>query len=1052
MHRGLQRQLKRTLGLADEAALAELLEKARTASAQPGLDPSVAALLENFGTFLERVDATYDQSDRDLDLRTRSLELSSAELNAVNSRLREDIDARSRAIESLRETVSELLGEDQVGGSGASNELESLSRIVANLVQEREKQRVQLNNLKFSLDEHAIVSITNTAGDIIYANDRFCEISGYAREELLGRNHRILKSGKHPDAFYANLWESITAGVVWHGEVCNRKKNGEEYWVAATIVPFLDEFGLPFEYIAIRTDITARKLAESQLADQLHFSRQLMDAIPIPIYYKDSTGKYLGTNRSFIDTFALPGTESLVGKTVFDLLIPEMAQFQHDKDQVLFRTATTQNYEVKAMRVGGTERAYLYHKASLTRPDGTVWGLIGAITDLTERYRWEEGLIQARDAAEAANQAKSDFLANMSHEIRTPMNGIIGMTDLALDTPLDAEQREYLQIVKSSSESLLTVINDILDFSKIEAGKLLIESISFDLRRTVSETLKTLTLRAHQKGLEIVCDIGADVPVRVVGDPGRLRQILLNLVGNSIKFTERGEVVVEVRVNAPAEDGAAVSAVAGMAEVAIAVRDSGIGIPKEKQAHVFDAFAQEDSSTTRKYGGTGLGLTISNRLVGLMGGVMTLESEVGVGSTFTFTLTLGVDTTEPAPVASAAALAGRRVLVVDDNAVNREVYTRQLGRQGLLVEAVDSGKAALAFLSARATPDVVLLDVHMPDMDGFAVAEWIKAQPQLARLPILVLSSGAQRGDAQRCRELGVNGYFSKPVAEDELLAALCRVFGESNEPGAGGQPLVTRHALREGNTRLRVLLVEDNPINQQLAIRLLEKWGHRVTLAQNGQEALDISEAGGFDVALMDMQMPVMGGIEATQRLRARETGLGRMRLPIIAMTANAMQGDREACLAAGMDDYIAKPIKSADLAAKLTAITPQGGAGPDPGLDLVPEPALPSPGADFNYAGALAAMDAEIIEIIAPAFLELHAKELDDLRAAIALGDAAAAGRHAHSLKGTLAAFGAQPAERRAAEMEIFAKAGDLAGMQGLMDDLVTETARLVEVLRKG
>ena len=765
MHRGLHRQLKRTLGLADEEALASLLAKAGAAAGQPGVDPAVAGLLANFGALLERIDATYDQSDRDLELRTRSLELSSAELSGANERLREDIAVRSRAIQSLRETVSELLGEEPLGGVGASNELESLSRIVANLVQEREKQRIQLDNLKHALDEHAIVSITNTAGDITSANDRFCQISGYAREDLIGRNHRILKSGRHGPEVFEHLWESIVAGEVWHGEICNRKKNGDEYWVSATIVPFLDEFGLPFEYIAIRTDITARKRVESELT-------------------------------------------------------------------------------------------------------------------------------LARDAAEAANRAKSDFLANMSHEIRTPMNGIIGMTDLTLDTQLDDEQREYLQIVKSSAGSLLTVINDILDFSKIEAGKMSIEKIGFDLRRMVAETLKTQTMRAHQKGLEIVCDIAVDVPARVIGDPGRLRQILLNLVGNGIKFTEHGEIVVSVGMETLTENSAVVK---------IAVRDSGIGIPQEKQAYIFEAFAQEDSSTTRKYGGTGLGLTISNHLVELMGGSMDVESAVNVGSTFSFTLVLGIDSSsESCPTENPEA---------------------PVGRQGL------------------------------------------------------------------------------------------------------------------------DVLLVEDHVINQKLAIRLLEKWGHRVTLAENGQEALNLTETKHFDAVLMDMQMPVMGGIEATQRLRARETEFGLARNFIIAMTANAMQGDRETCLAAGMDDYIAKPIKAADLAAKLSAVVT---------LNPVESSSIVMPTSVFDYASAVVAMDAEIIEIILPAFLEHYPKDLNELERALALGDTHAAHRHAHALKGTLAAFGAAPAERRAAEIESLSKMGQSADTEDLFHALRREVEALAEVLR--
>jgi PAS domain S-box-containing protein len=472
MHRSLQRQIKRTLGLSDESGLPALLDAARNAAALPGLDPAVAALLENFGSLLERVDATYEQSDRDLELRTRSLELSSTELNDANTRLRADIQAQARAVSALRATVNELLGLKSGAegtSSGGIEELEALSRLIAELVGEREAQRNQLDNLKFALDQHAIVSITDLAGTINYANDKFCEISGYSRGELIGRNHRIVKSAIHGPEVFADMWQTIASGEVWHGEICNLKKNGGLYWVAATIVPLLDGSGLPTEYIAIRTDITARKDAETKLAEQLHFSKQLMDAIPLPIYYKGTDGRYLGCNRAFADLLGIEDIDAWLGTSVLQLPIDkEIAELHYRKDQELFAHAGTQSYEVPKIRIGDRELSLRYHKASLTRADGGISGLIGAMIDLTDRYRWEEGLIIARDAAEAASRAKSDFLANMSHEIRTPMNGIIGMTDLALDTALDEEQREYLQIVKSSSEALLTVINDILDFSKIE--------------------------------------------------------------------------------------------------------------------------------------------------------------------------------------------------------------------------------------------------------------------------------------------------------------------------------------------------------------------------------------------------------------------------------------------------------------------------------------------------------------------------------------------------------------------------------------------------------
>jgi PAS domain S-box-containing protein len=644
-----------------------------------------------------------------------------------------------------------------------------------------------LRDRQRALDAHAIVSIADQAGTILYANQQFCVISGYGPEELLGRNHRILKSGVHPDAFYKEMWQTIARGEIWEGEICNRKKDGGLYWVKSTVVPFLDRHGRTRQYIAIRTDITARKAVEAEL-------------------------------------------------------------------------------------------------------------------------------IAKRTEAEAASQAKSAFLANMSHEIRTPMNGIIGMTDLALDTDVDAERQEYMKIVKNSAESLRGILDDILDFSKIEANKLMLEHVGFGLHQTISETLRTLGPRASQKGVELICDVAGDVPEHVLGDPTRLRQVLINLVGNAIKFTASGEIVVTLAVEAQSD--AAVT-------VQVAVRDSGIGIPADKLDSIFEAFSQADQSTTRRYGGTGLGLSISSRLVELMGGRMSVDSEVGKGSTFHFTVVLGLDATQLTPPATEP-LAGKRVLVVDDNAVAREILRRQLAGWGMQATAAGSGAEAQDLCRRHdCRPDLVLIDQQMPEMDGLTLAAWMREQPDLRSTPLLILSTGPLKNDAERARGLQLHGYLTKPLTDVDVLPAVKRALGMDDIAAVPGRAQASQP--RAAESVLDVLLVEDNPVNQQLAIRLLEKWGHTVTLAVHGREAVGRLGAGErYDLVLMDMQMPVMGGIEATRLIRAHEAECGLARVPIIAMTANSMQGDRELCLEAGMDDYLSKPISQLELVEKLRLFSP--------------------------------------------------------------------------------------------------------------------------------
>ncbi|MDE3179924.1 MAG: response regulator, partial [Acidobacteriota bacterium] len=489
------------------------------------------------------------------------------------------------------------------------------------------------------------------------------------------------------------------------------------------------------------------------------------------------------------------------------------------------------------------------------------------------------------------------------------MNGILGMTELALETDLGPEQREYIETVKASGEALMAIINDILDFSKIEAKKLDLENIDFNLRTCVDETVKALALRAHQKGLELACHFPPSVPEWVMGDPTRLRQVLVNLAGNSIKFTERGEVVVRADI-ASCEDATA--------EVHFAVADTGIGIPRGKQQLIFEAFTQADGSMTRKYGGTGLGLAISNELVRMMGGRLWVESEEGHGSTFHFTLRLGLSQDRGrAARADPASLRNLRVLVVDDNASNRRILEEMLASWGCAPVSAEGGDPALVLLQKAqeaASPfTLVLTDAQMPGMDGFTLAERIRENRHFALATIMMLSSAGQRGDAARCRELGVAAYLTKPVRQSDLREAILRVLA-GPQCEAKPRDLVTRYSLREGSRALRILLAEDNRVNQQLAVRLLEKNGHSVMVAANGREALESLGRETFDLILMDVQMPIMGGLEATAAIRELESKRGG-HVPIVAMTAHAMKGDSERCLNAGMDAYISKPIDSKQL-----------------------------------------------------------------------------------------------------------------------------------------
>jgi two-component system, sensor histidine kinase and response regulator len=923
-----------------------------------------------------------------------------------------------------------------------------------------------------------LLSIAGTDFYLKYVNPAWEKTLGFSAEELAARSYLEIV---HPDDREKTIREATNVArgndtLAFENRVlCKDGSYKHLLWTATA------RGGKGLMYL-IGRDITERKNEEERLAAQYAITRVLAEcstlnsAVPLilgavcetlgwemgAIWRVDSKEQLLRC----VDTWRIPSIQTpefeqvtratsftrgigLPGRVWEQALPAWIEDVTQDTNFPRAPIAAAEGlhgaFGFPVLRGGKVLGVLEFFSRQIQKPDQKLLEMMQAVgsqigqfierTDAEDRLRSHTHELEiAKERAEEATKSKSEFLANISHEIRTPMNAIIGMTELALDTRISPTQREYLSAVKGSADVLLLLINDLLDFSKIEARKLQLDLVPFHLRDTLEDTIRVLAPRAQQKGLELACDIENEVPETLVGDSLRLRQIVMNLVGNAIKFTEEGEVVLHVRAKSGHDD---------KAELRFEVADTGIGIPKEKQAVIFEAFSQADSSTTRRYGGTGLGLAICAQLVELMGGKIWVESQPGQGSTFSFTAAFALQQTAYLP--RRETFPDLRALIVDDNATNRRILQEVLKNWRMNPVAAASaadGSAALEESILTNKPfAVVLLDAHMPVMDGFQWAETINQNRRYADVKLIMLTSAAPAEDVTHCRAVGIHAYLTKPIKQSELFNAIVRVVNPSVEVGPGTAPRQKEAGPAKG--KLRVLLAEDNPVNQMVAKQILKKLGHRVTIVDNGRLAIAAAKTGKFDLIAMDVQMPELDGIQATAAIREWEKETGK-HTPILAMTAHAMKGDRERCLASGMDSYVTKPIRIGDLEKAIAGLF--GGV-------TAKKAGEPRAGAVVDYAALLAGVggDQRILRDVARLFLMDCPRQLGEIKAAIRRKNAGELSRAAHTLKGAIGNFTTEKAYQAVKELETLGREGDLRGAHSLCVALENELSLLSGELKR-